>query len=273
MFRQNYQTCVSDRSLEFENGYNIKLNIQAKNGTLMKDLGFDCEFWVEGSGRKIVIGKADMGDITQIGKSTEYYAQLYSSETGNAKGWLFCTIAIQQPDKNWPSGYRDVTIEKVFTGIFLGQCCGRMPRAPRSVCHGNQWHEGFKVSFEKVDWLPNGIEDEEEKPEVDKETDIRYGVIRGLKSFSSLTNEDVAKLTRLTSKPSGVLSLSVNSGDTIVVLTKGETVYKDDGVGGKVPFSTSVMGANGELITIAGVSYFAYGEIFLVSGSVDLHFV
>lgn len=278
MMRESYQPCVSDKPLERENGYNIKVNIQSKDGTLMKDLGFDCEFWIEGSGRRVVIGKADMADITQLGKATEYYAQMYSSEFGGTRGWLFCTIAIQQPDKNWPSGYRDVTIEKVFTGIYLGQCCGRMPRAPRNVCYGNQWHDGFKVSFAKVDWLPKGVNDEDDDdgsgniPPLEGET-IYYGVVRGVKSFSSLSDEQLSSLKELPSIPSGGLEVPVTVGDTLVVLTGGTKVMKDDGVGGEVPFDTSVMGANGDIVRYNGANYNVYGETFIVSGTIVIHFL
>lgn len=284
--RQNYQTCVPNQPIERENGYNIKVDIKSKDGSPMSDLGFECEFWLDGSGRKVVIGKFDMAEIMFKEKPAEYFAQMYGSELGGDGGWLFCTVAIQQPDVNWPCGYRDVTIEKVFTGIYLGHCCGRMPRAPRHCCNGSQWHNGFKVSFEKVDYLPKSdiIEDggndtpSEEPNDKPNEKPVEgfemyYGVIRGLTAFNAITPSQLAGLTKLSSKPAAMVNVGVTAGDTLVVLTKGAVVKKDDGVGGKVDFATTVMGANGESVTIDGVNYKAYGETFIVSGNVGFYIV
>lgn len=283
MMRQNYPTCVPEKPIERENGYNIKVNIAAKDKMPMSDLGFECEFWLENSGRKVVVSKFDMAEILFKEKPAEYFAQLYGSELGGVGGWLFCTVAIQQPDENWTCGYRDVTIEKVFTGIYLGHCCGRMPRAPRHCCNGSQWYNGFKVSFEKVDYLPksdivededmnggvNGGGDNNEKPSEGFE--LFYGVVRGLSSFGAITPSQLSGLTKLSSKPTGMVAVDVMAGDTLVVLTKGDVVKKDDGIGGKVDFSTTIMGANGDSVSVDGVNYKAYGETFIVSGSVGFY--
>lgn len=279
MMRQNYPTCAGDKPLERENGYNIKVSISAKDKMPMKELGFECEFWIDGCGRKVLVGKFDMAEILFKERPAEYFAQLYGSELGNAGGWLFCTVAIQQPDENWSCGYRDVTIENVFTGIWLGHCCGRMPRAPRHCCDGRQWHDGFKVSFEKVDYLPKSdIVEDEEGGDVPSDTpsagfEAYYGVIRGLSSFGALTSAQVSGLTKLSVKPGGMLNAAVAAGDTLVVLTKGDVVKKDDGIGGRVDFSTAVMGANGVDVTVDGVNYKAYGETFIVSGNVGFYIV
>lgn len=280
MMRQNYPTCVPEQPIERENGYNIKLNITAKDKMPMSKLGFDCEFWLEGSGRKVVISKFDMAEILFKNKPAEYFAQIYGSELGGVGGWLFCTVAIQQPDENWPCGYRDVTIEKVFTGIYLGHCCGRIPRAPRHCCDGKQWHNGFKVSFEKVDYLPKSdvVEDEdinggESNEPSTGDFELHYGIIRGLTSFAAISSSQFAGLTTLSSKPNTMVNVPIMEGDTLVVLTKGDVVKKDDGIGGKVDFSTSVMGANGESVNIDGVNYKAYGETFIVSGNVGFYIV
>lgn len=281
MFGQNYQ-CQSNQPLERVSGYNIKVDIQSKNKTPMSDLNFDCEFYIQGAGRKVVISKADMVGIAQSGKAAEYFAQIYSTEMGNASGWLFCTVAIQQPDENWPCGFRDVTIENVFTGIYLGQPCGRIPRVPRGVCNGSQWHDSFKVAFEKVDYLPKGDKVEEDNGGEDAggnnggettKVEILYGVIRGLSSFGAITEAQIANFTKLSSKQSEAINVHVTEGDTLVVLANGCTIKKDDGIGGKVAFDTSINGANGDSVTINGVSYNAYGETFIVSGNVGFYIV
>lgn len=278
----NYCQNQPQKPLERVNGYNIKVGIKSKDGTAMSALGFQVEFWVEGCGRKVVIGKCDMVDITQLNKATEYYAQFYDYELGNPNGWLMATVAIQQPDENWPSGFRDVTIENVFTGVYLGHKCSRLPRVPNHcVCNGKQWVNGFKVEFEKVDYLPKGIEEDEEEneggstptPDQPSTVDIRYGVIRGLGSFGAITEAQLNGLSKLTSKPSGVVNVPVTAGDTLVVLCDGATAMKGDGIGGKTTFDTSIMGANGESVTIGGKAYKAYGETFLVSGTIEVYFI
>lgn len=281
----NYCQNQPQKPLERVNGYNIKVGIKSKDGTAMSALGFQVEFWVEGCGRKVVIGKCDMVDITQLNKATEYFAQFYDYELGNPNGWVMATVAIQQPDENWPSGFRDVTIENVFTGVYLGHKCSRLPRVPNHcVCNGKQWVNGFKVEFEKVDYLPKGIEEDEEIPTPDEPTPdnpvqpenpvtILYGVVRGLNSFGALTESQVEQLVVLDRKPSGALHIPVTVGDTLVVLCDGAIAYKGDGIGGKTAFDTSIMGANGDTVMIGGKVYRAYGETFLVSGTIEVYIV
>lgn len=277
----NYCQNQPQKPLERVNGYNIKVEITSKDKTPMKDLGFQIEFWVENCGRKVVISKCDMAEIVQAGGLVEYFAQFYDYELGNPSGWLMATVAIQQPDENWHCGFRDVTIEHVFTGIYLGHNCERLPRAPRHcVCNGKQWVNGFKVEFEKVDYLPKGIDEDEDEggstPTPDQPTpsvDIRYGVIRGLSAFGSITDAQLAGLTALSAKPSGAINVPVTAGDTLVVLCDGATAMKGDGIGGKTTFDTSIMGANGESVTVGGKTYKAYGETFLVSGTIEVYII
>lgn len=277
----NYCQNQPQQPLERVNGYNIKVKITSKDKTPMKDLGFQIELWVEGCGRKVVISKCDMADIMLEGGLVEYFAQFYNYELGNPSGWLMATVAIQQPDENWPCGFRDVTIENVFTGIYLGHKCERLPRAPRHCYCGKQYVNGFKVEFEKVDYLPKGIEEDEEEneggstptPDQPSTVDIRYGVIRGLGSFGAITEAQLNGLSKLTSKPSGVVNVPVTAGDTLVVLCDGATAMKGDGIGGKTTFDTSIMGANGESVAIGGKDFKAYGETFLVSGTIEVYFI
>lgn len=269
----NNPHCVPNKPLEKVNGYNIRVNIESKDNMPMSELDFQVEFWIDDCRRKVVIGKHSMSEI-----NGQFFAQLYDYELGDVRGWLMATVAIQQPDENWNCGYRDVTIEHVFTGIYLGHSCDRLPRAPRHCCSGKKWINGFKVNFDKVDYLPESNEDNEEennggtnKPSESME--ILYGVIRGLSAFGAITPEQLSGLSKLTSKPSGMTSVPVTVGDTLVVLTTGASVMKDDGVGGKSQFDTSVMGANGEDVTINGKAYKVYGETFLVSGSIGFYVI
>lgn len=48
-------------------------------------------------------------------------------------------------------------------------------------------------------------------------------------------------------------------------------VTKDNGIGGEVPFNTSVLGSNGSTIVLNGVTYTIYGELMLTSGEVFIY--
>lgn len=264
MFEQNYQTCEPNQSLEKVNGYNIKVDIQSRDGMPMSELNFECEFWIEHSGRKVVVGKESMVEVVKDCRDNEFYAQLYSTELGNVSGWLFCTIAIQQPDPNWPCGYRDVTLDKVFTGIYLGKCCGRYPRVPRCTYTGKNWQDGFKVNFEKVDYLPKA-----------SWPYLYFGAMRSVfMRWEDLGTCQAAELRITPEKPKKPITIDVRAGETVAVLTPeamNVTVKKDDGFGNKVDFDETFFGANGVPITLGDDKYIAYGERMTVSGKVTLY--
>jgi hypothetical protein len=47
---------------------------------------------------------------------------------------------------------------------------------------------------------------------------------------------------------------------------------KDNGIGGKVPFDTSIMGCNGEKsVKVDGVTYRIYGEFMTVGGELFIY--
>lgn len=264
MFEQNYKACEPTRPLERVNGYNIKVDIQARDGMPMSELNFDCEFWVENSGRKVIIGKESMVEVVKDCRDNEFYAQLYSTELGNASGWLMCTVAIQQPDPNWPCGYRDVTLDKIFTGIYLGKCCGRYPRAPRNICTGKNWTEGFKVNFDKVDYLPKA-----------SWPYLYFGTMRStFNRWEDITTCEAQALRISADKPTKPLNIEVRAGETIAVLVPEAmkaTVMKDDGFGNKVAFDETLFGANGVPFVLGEDKYIAYGERMTVSGNVTLY--
>jgi hypothetical protein len=69
--------------------------------------------------------------------------------------------------------------------------------------------------------------------------------------------------------------LEVNQGDKIVLLVNADMEYygcKNDGFGGKVPFNTEILGANGEYsLHVENVEYRVYGELSLVSGVIMIN--
>ena len=67
-------------------------------------------------------------------------------------------------------------------------------------------------------------------------------------------------------KTSIALADDTNTGDYLIVAvpaSKNYTVTKDNGIGGKMVFDEETAGANGIDITINGLSYKLYGEIYL----------
>ena len=57
----------------------------------------------------------------------------------------------------------------------------------------------------------------------------------------------------------------------IVPTAKNYTVTKDNGIGGKVPFSEETAGANGIDITINSVACKLYGEMLISQGEMFLY--
>lgn len=259
MFEQKYKDCVPNKPVERVNGYNVKVDIQSKDGMPMSALGFECEFWIDCGGRKLVIGKENMVEVVKDCRPTEYYAQFYNTELGGANGWLMCTVAIQQPDPTWDCGYRDVTIEDVFTGIYIGKKCGRLQRPPRHVCNGKHWQDGFRVEFKKVDYLPKA-----------SYPYIYFGTLRGdFMHFEAVTTGMAQTLQTATERPNRPIFLNVNAGETVTVLVPFEmdlNVTKDDGFGNKVEFDEELFGANGVPVMLGDDRYRAYGERMTVTG-------
>lgn len=265
------------------NGMNIRVNIKSVNGTPMDELMFVLRFRVFGCPEEITLHKHQL--YTAKGK---YYALL--NDKYFPEGWLMCDIEVFEPMPGWANGMKPASL-RCNTNLAIGNCfdipypmeAGMMPNAKGYV-------NGFKVTFEKVDDLP--VEEEEEEDNNDNnggsdngngngngggsstsKGEILYGIIRGLSSFSAITDAQVAGLTKLSSKPSGITNVDITEGDTLVVLTQGDVVKKDDGIGGKVDFDTSIMGANGEKVTVGGTQYSAYGETFIVSGTTGFYII
>ena len=100
--------------------------------------------------------------------------------------------------------------------------------------------------------------------------------------YSSITEDMIKNCSQLVHgevKTMGKTSLGLPSqtteGDYCIVLVpkeSGLTVTKDNGIGGKVIFSTEVAGANGDVeLTVNNVVYKVYGEILLSQGQMYIY--
>ena len=93
-------------------------------------------------------------------------------------------------------------------------------------------------------------------------------------NYNQITNTMIttgANVTKTTPKTMGKTGFGVgNTYDHLIVVvpaSKGYTITKDNGFGGKVPFDEDLFGSsNGIPININGVDYLLYGEAMTVSG-------
>lgn len=247
-----------------DNGINIEVDIKSVNNVRMEDLFFLLRFRIYGSPDELVFHKEQL-----YSANGKFYALV--NEKYFHEGWLMCDIEIFEPMPGWPGGMKPALV-KCNTNIVIGNCfdipypmeCGIMPNSKGYV-------NGYKVKFKKVDNLPEEGEDDDDLSNPDGI--VLYGKVSGLTSFRNLNSSHLAGLARLDRIPLNGLTIDgIKVGETVVVLTQGEHVQKCDGGCGRMPFSTAVMGANGEVITINGENYKVFGETMLVSGSMEVFF-
>lgn len=241
-------------------GYIIEINIDSIKGTMMRDLDFNVSFFVY-TNRRETFYKNDLIHI-QMDESDKYYALLDSRKVGS--GELKCDITILDPEPRWSGGVRPVVLRH-STGKVIGASCGN---ALKNTC--GLYEEGFKVSFNFVYGLP--------KPEV---AYIFYGkFVDQINSFDELTPDMLIspenKIVSVTAGKMGKTPISdIVAGNKVLVLVPSDYGYvatKDNGIGGKVPFDTSIMGCNGEKqITVDGSTYNIYGEFMTVSGELFIY--
>lgn len=240
-------------------GYMVQVSIDSYRGVPMKDLDFTLEFYVYPN-RREVFRKSDLVSIA-MESGSQYVAMLDTRRLGS--GTLLCNVRIADPESRFPGGSRPVLL-KCHTGKVIGSC--RQPAYP--VMH--DWQEGYKVDFNFLWALP--------KPEV---AYIFYGkFIDQINSFDELTPEMlVSPENKIISVPAGKMGKTpisdIVAGNKVLVLIPSDYGYvatKDNGIGGKVPFDTSIMGCNGEKqITVDGSTYNIYGEFMTVSGELFIY--
>lgn len=113
----------------------------------------------------------------------------------------------------------------------------------------------------------------------DETIKMYYGYVEDetLLSYSDITSEHLSASTMTSAIPStlGKTSLGINpQGCRILVVVPKSTGYvatKDNGIGGKVAFDESILGANGVAVTIDGVEYLVYGEFATIDGETFIY--
>lgn len=241
-------------------GYLIQVEIESHRNQSMKDFDFSLEFYVHAN-RRVKFTKNQMVRIDRE-NGADYYVLLDSRKLG--AGRLMCNVSISDPEPRWTNGSRPVLLRR-DTGKTVGDTSINTAKALQ-----NEWAEGYRVHFNFVWGIP--------KPEV---AYIFYGkFIDQIASFDELTPE------MLLSPENTIISVSagkmgktpisgITPGDKVLVLIPddyGMVATKDNGLGGKVPFDTSIMGCNGEKqIAVDNTTYDIYGEFMTVGGELFIY--
>ena len=239
----------------------IQVSIDSHRDQSMKDMEFSLEFYVHANRRRRV-SKDELIRIDRTDGTAAFYALLDTRTLGT--GMLMCNVLISDPESRWKGGKRPVMICR-NTGCGVG---GAADSPGHSV--QKDWEEGYKIDFNTVWSIP--------KPEV---AYIFYGkFVDQIRSFDDLTPEMLLSPdNRIVSVSAGRMDKTpisdIVAGNKVVVLIPADYGYvatKDNGIGGKVPFDTSIMGCNGEKqITVEGQPYRIYGEFMTVSGELFIY--
>lgn len=225
----------------------IRVIVDAQSGRPMGELDFALDFYIERD-KAVHLEKNELLKVDD-----GYFALVDSSLLG--RGHLMCRAVIC--DTVQGNIARKVAV-KAYTGISFGE---------RKRDTYAEYDNGYRLLFGDVEVL---------RPE---KAYMFYGkVVDEITDFGQIT-EDM-----LLSPGNNVASVEVGNikrvvpieaGNKVVVLVPAETGYratKDDGIGGKVPFDTSIMGANGELtVVVENKSYRLYGEFFTVGGEIFIY--
>lgn len=220
----------------------LNVTVDAKDGTPMSELDFALDFYIERD-RAVHVEKSAL-----IRVDGSYFALVDSKVLG--RGHLMCRATIS----NEFAGMAGRVIVKAYTGISFGE---------RNRPSYTEYDNGYRLLFGDVGIM------------APKKAYIFYGkVVNEITDYTMITEEMLlSPENRITSVDMGVLrktGIEVEPGDRVVVLVPADSDYmatKDDGIGGKVSFDTSIMGANGEVVVdVDGKRYKLFGEFMTVAG-------
>ena len=178
----------------------------------------------------------------------KYYAMI----DGLERGHLMCRVEIVDHEAFWSDGKRPVVISG-YTGYDIGLCGGEGKELGCS---------GYSVRLERVEDIPADY------------APFYIGAVTGINGYAEITAEMVKGLEMCNSMTL-CKELQVEEGDRVVVAVPYDkrmlVAYKDNGIGGMMQFSTSVLGANGLMLMIDDVPYRVFGEFMSVSGTLKLY--
>lgn len=199
------------------------------------------EFYIERD-KSIKIYKEDLIKVFR-GNDVEYYAPVDTNRLG--RGHLMARVEFADKEIMYPEGIRPVVVSG-FTGYTI-PCMGE----GNTISCG-----GYTVSFEKVSDIPKS------------DAVIHYGV-----TIDDFDRIDLRVLAQ--AKEIKEVEVSFNAGEKVVILIpqdREEKAYKDNGFGGRIPFSTTIMGINGDIKNMDdGRRYKVFGEFMTVDGKLKIY--
>lgn len=216
--------------------------------TGIDDLDCSLEFYIERE-KSVLLAKEELIRVYSMDK-IEYYALIDSKKMG--RGHLMCRIHVKRKEEGFDEILRTVVVAG-YTGYSL-PCMGRGNTI--SCC-------GLSVTFENVCELPTG------------DGVIQYGTIADIKNYSEITEEMLEGQLKEIPVNDKELALNVSKGSRIVVLLPLIWTYltarKWNGLNTFIPFSNSIMGANGEtVVKYKERDYKVYGEFMPVNGVIKI---
>ncbi len=208
------------------------------------------EFYIERE-KTIKFLKEDLIKVYN-NRGVEYYAPVNANELG--RGHLMAAVEFEDREPMYPGGRRRVVVSG-FTGYTI-PCMGE----GNTISCG-----GYEISFRKDENIP-----------VNEGTKIYVGSVKKrVIGYEYITEEMVKELASHEVEQMEQI-INVEAGDRLVVAIPADwdlVASKDNGFGGKVPFSTSVMGANGLDLKIDDIRYKIYGEFITVNGQRKLYII
>ena len=217
------------------------------------DVDFSIEFYVERE-RSVKFIRDELIRVTTA-DGVKYFALLDTESVG--RGNLMARVVLFDNEAHWNN--KRPVIMSGFTGYFIGNClCG---------IGGGFGCQGYSFAFTMVDDIPKDINSQ-----------IYYGVIKEwVTGYEYITEKMVGSLNRIAVGKFDT-SIDVKEGDRVVVLipyeeyltAKKMSVFGED-FATSLPFSTQVMGANGEItLYVDRIKYRVFGEFMTVEGKLFL---
>ena len=207
------------------------------------------EFYVERE-KTIKFLKEDLIKVYKNGGVVEYYAPVNANELG--RGHLMAAVEFVDRELAYPGKERRVTVSG-YTGYSI-PCMG----GGNTIACGD-----YIISFKKEKDIPKN-----------EGTKIYTGTTERVVGYEYITEKMIKNLTSHEVKRMD-FSLLATRGERFVVAIPFDrelTAYKDNGFGGRVPFSENPMGANGDIeIKVDGVRYKIYGEFFTTTGNTKIY--
>lgn len=204
------------------------------------------EFYIERGGEHVF---KDAADLVRI--DTEEGTRKFALIDGMSRGHLMCCVNAVDHEPLWEGRPQ---VFRMYTGITIGAC---MCDDGRTTSCG-----GYEFGFKIVNDIPK-----------DSSARIYVGAVKSyVTDYSYITEGMVKEYCSVLPVEPVETSLEVVAGDRVVVLApRNENLIakKGDGFGGKMPFDTGFMGANGDVILRIGhIDYKVYGEFMTVDGNI-----